>query len=138
MFIVTAFDVCRYQWIAPLVVPLFKYLGFAAFVCSLLIYMLVMKENSFLSRIVEIQEQQRVISTGPYAFVRHPMYLGNVFFVLSLPIALGSIIALVPALLFLICFIPRILFEERILIQELKGYKEYMRKVKYRIIPRIW
>lgn len=100
--------------------------------------MLVLKENTYLSRVIEVQEKQTLISTGPYAFVRHPMYLGNILFVLSLPLALGSYVALVPAVLFLVCFIPRILFEERILIKELEGYQEYMQKVRYRVIPKIW
>jgi protein-S-isoprenylcysteine O-methyltransferase Ste14 len=138
MFILIGLDVGRFHWTSPLVPVLFKYLGFAILICSLVIYMLVIKENAFLSRVVEVQERQTVISTGLYSFVRHPMYLGNVFFVLSLPFALGSYVALIPAVLFLICFIPRILFEEKILVQKLDGYEEYMQKVRFRVIPKIW
>ncbi|MFX0207059.1 MAG: methyltransferase family protein [Candidatus Hodarchaeota archaeon] len=138
MFILIGLDVGRFHWTSPLVPVLFRYLGFFTLICSLVIYMLVIRENTYLSRIIEIQEKQVVISTGPYSFVRHPMYLGNVFFVLSIPFALGSYVALIPAFLFLTCFIPRILFEEKILVQELDGYKEYMQKVRYRVIPRIW
>ncbi|MFX0052845.1 MAG: methyltransferase family protein [Candidatus Hodarchaeota archaeon] len=138
MFILIGFDVGRFHWTSPLVPVLFRYLGFSTLICSLVIYMLVIKENAYLSRVIEIQEKQVVISTGLYSFVRHPMYLGNVFFVLSLPFALGSYVALIPAILFLTCFIPRILFEERILIRKLDGYEEYMQKVRYRVIPKIW
>ncbi|MFW9778233.1 MAG: methyltransferase family protein [Candidatus Heimdallarchaeota archaeon] len=138
MFIILGLDVGQYQWTALSVPSLFKYLGFSAFVCSLIIYMLVMKENIYLSRVIEIQEKQQVISTGPYAFVRHPMYLGNVLFAISIPFALGSFLALVPALFFVILLGPRIIFEEKILIEELNGYREYMQQVRYRIIPRIW
>ncbi|MFX0123089.1 MAG: methyltransferase family protein [Candidatus Hodarchaeota archaeon] len=138
MFILIGFDVGQFQWTSPFVPSLFKYLGFSTLICSLIIFMLVIKENAYLSRVIEVQEKQKLISTGPYAFVRHPMYLGNVLFVLSLPIALGSYIALIPAVLFLICFIPRIIFEEKILIQELDGYQEYMEEVRYRVIPKVW
>lgn len=100
--------------------------------------MFVLKENAYLSRVIEIQEQQKVISTGPYSFIRHPMYLGNIFFILSIHFSLGSYLALVPAILFLLLFVPRIFLEERILIKELEGYKEYIQKVPYRVIPRIW
>ena len=138
MFVLIGLDVGQFQWTSPLVPSLIKYLGFSTLVCSLIIFMLVLKENAYLSRVIEVQEKQTLISTGPYAFVRHPMYLGNVLFVLSLPLALGSYVALVPAVLFLICFIPRIVFEEKILIKELEGYQEYMQKVPYRVIPKIW
>ena len=138
MFILIGLDVGRFQWTSPYVPSLIKYLGFSTLICSLVIFMVVLRENTYLSRVVEIQEDQKVITTGPYSFVRHPMYLGNVLFVLSLPIALGSYVALIPGILFLVCFIPRILFEEKILKKELDGYKEYMQKVRYRVIPKIW
>ncbi|MFX1515525.1 MAG: methyltransferase family protein [Promethearchaeota archaeon] len=138
MFILIDLDVGQFQWTSPFVPSLIKYLGFSTLVCSLIVFMLVLKENAYLSRVIEIQEKQTLVSTGPYAIVRHPMYLGNVLFVLSLPLALGSYVALVPAVLFLICFIPRILFEEKILVKELEGYQEYMQKVPYRVIPKIW
>ncbi|MFW9905258.1 MAG: methyltransferase family protein [Candidatus Thorarchaeota archaeon] len=138
MFIFMGLDVGQFQWTSPLVPALFKYLGFSTLVCSLIVFLLVLKENAYLSRVIEVQEKQTLISTGPYAYVRHPMYLGNVLFVLSLPLALGSYVALVPAVLFLVCFIPRILFEERILIKKLEGYQAYMQQVRYRVIPKIW
>ncbi|MFX1282587.1 MAG: methyltransferase family protein [Promethearchaeota archaeon] len=138
MFILIGLDVGRFQWTSTLVPSLFKYLGFSTLICSLILFMLVTKENTYLSRVIEVQEKQVVISTGPYSYVRHPMYLGNLLFVLSIPFALGSLVALIPGILFLICFIPRILFEEKTLIKELDGYKDYMQKVRYRVIPRIW
>ena len=138
MFVLIGLDVGQFQWTSPLVHPLFKYLGFSIFTCSLILFMLVMKENVYLSRVIEVQEKQTVISTGPYAFIRHPMYLANILFVLSIPLALGSYVAIIPAVLFLVCFIPRIMFEEKVLIKELEGYQEYMQKVRYRVIPKIW
>lgn len=138
MFIIIGLDVGRYQWTTHLVPPLVKYLGFSSFVTSIMLYMLVMRENMYLSRVIEVQEDQRIVESGPYAFVRHPMYLGNLIFTISIPLALGSFIALIPAILFIVCFVPRILFEEKILKETLPEYHAYMLKVPYRIIPRIW
>jgi protein-S-isoprenylcysteine O-methyltransferase Ste14 len=99
---------------------------------------LVFKENPFASRVVEVEPDQRVISTGPYAMVRHPMYLGTSIMWLATPIALGSYWAL-PVFLFLpIVLVYRIMNEEEVLLRELPGYREYIQKVKYRLIPGIW
>ena len=99
---------------------------------------LVFKENPFASRVVEVEPDQRVISTGPYALVRHPMYLGTSIMWLATPIALGSYWAL-PVFLFLpIVLVYRIMNEEEVLLRELPGYREYIQKVKYRLIPGIW
>ena len=94
MFILIGLDFGQYRWTSLYVPYFFKYLGFSAFVCSLVLFMLVIRENVYLSRVVEIQEKQKVVSTGPYSYVRHPMYLSNLIFVLSIPFALGSYIAL--------------------------------------------
>ena len=103
-----------------------------------LLVFLVIKENSYTSRIVEVQKGQKVIATGPYSVVRHPMYAGVILMYLTMPLALGSYWAL----LFFIPTIPMIMFraldEERVLLKGLKGYKEYCQKVKYRLIPWIW
>jgi len=98
----------------------------------------VFKENSYASRIVEVAEGQKVISTGPYAIVRHPMY--NCVIVMSFfsPLALGSYYALIPLALVFPFLIVRILNEEKLLKKELPGYKEYCEKVKYRLFPYIW
>ena len=99
---------------------------------------LVFKENPFASRVVEVEPDQRVISSGPYALVRHPMYLGTSIMWLATPIALGSYWAL-PVFLFLpIVLVYRIMNEEEVLLRELPGYREYIQKVKYRLIPGIW
>lgn len=102
------------------------------------IFALVLRENSFASRIIEVEEDQKVISTGPYSIVRHPMYSGVLIMYLLSPVALASYWAVIPASLLLPLIIFRVINEEKVLIHELKGYKEYKQKVKYRIIPGIW
>jgi protein-S-isoprenylcysteine O-methyltransferase Ste14 len=99
---------------------------------------LVFKENPFASRVVEVEQDQRVISTGPYALVRHPMYLGTGIMWLATPIALGSYWALPVFLTLPIVLVYRILNEEEVLLRELPGYREYTQTVKYRLIPGIW
>jgi protein-S-isoprenylcysteine O-methyltransferase Ste14 len=100
--------------------------------------MSVLKSNSYASRIIEVDENQKVISTGPYAIVRHPMYSSVIIFYFFTPIALGSYFAVIPALLFSLVLIPRIIGEENELLESLDGYREYTQKVKYRLIPGIW
>jgi protein-S-isoprenylcysteine O-methyltransferase Ste14 len=99
---------------------------------------LVFKENPFASRVVEVEQDQRVISTGPYALVRHPMYLGTSIMWLATPIALGSYRALPVFLILPIVLVYRIMNEEEVLLRELPGYREYTHKVTYRLIPGIW
>lgn len=98
----------------------------------------VFRENSYASRTVEVDQDQKVIDTGPYAIVRHPMYSGlTMLYVLS-PLALGSYWALIPAMLIILLIEARILSEEEILAKELAGYTEYQQKVRYRLIPFVW
>jgi protein-S-isoprenylcysteine O-methyltransferase Ste14 len=99
-----------------------------------------MEENTFLSRHVEIQEERghKVITTGPYRFVRHPMYIGTTILLLALPVALGSLYALIPAALCIIFMIIRTYLEDKTLHEELEGYTEYAQKTKYRLLPGIW
>lgn len=99
---------------------------------------LVFRENRYASRIVEVDQEQEVISSGPYAIVRHPMYVGTLLMYCLSPLALGSYWAVIPAVLIVPFIIARILTEEATLAKELKGYPEYMQKVKYRLIPGIW
>ena len=99
---------------------------------------LVFKENPFASRVVEVEQGQRVISTGPYTLVRHPMYLGTSIMWLATPIALGSYWALPVFLILPIVLVYRIMNEEEVHLRELPGYREYTQKVKYRLIPGIW
>ena len=108
------------------------------FVISYILYAEVLRENTYLSRTIEVQENQKVIDTGLYGIVRHPMYFATTLLFLSFPVVLGSGISFV-----IFCFFPfvlakRIKNEERVLENGLDGYKEYKRKVKYRMIPFIW
>lgn len=103
-----------------------------------LIVIRVFRENSYASRIVEVEDDQKVIDTGPYAIVRHPMYSGVTLLYIMTPLALGSYWGMVPALLIIPLLMARILSEEKILSMDLDGYSEYQKKVKYRLIPFIW
>lgn len=107
-------------------------------ISGLFIYFLVMRENTYLSKVVEVQEDQQVISTGPYKYVRHPLYFGNSILVIGVSISLGSLFALIPALLFIALMIIRIIFEEKTLESELQGYTDYKKKVRFRLVPYIW
>lgn len=98
----------------------------------------VFRENSYASRIIEVQDGQKVIDTGPYALVRHPMYLGVGMLYMLSPLALGSWLAVIPALPLLIVIFLRIRDEEIALARDLPGYTDYMQKVRYRVIPGIW
>jgi len=110
--------------------------------CSVLIgygiIFLVFQENSYTSRIIEVEQGQTVIQSGPYAVVRHPMYIGAIFLYFFSPLALGSGWAMIPVIFFIPILVARILNEEKVLARDLKGYKEYMQKVRYRLIPGIW
>lgn len=99
---------------------------------------LVYRENSYTSRVVEVSEGQKIISTGPYAVVRHPMYSGMIMMYLLSPLALGSWVAAIPAPILVAVLILRLLDEEKTLAAELDGYHEYMQKVRCRLIPGIW
>ena len=102
------------------------------------LYAEVMRENAYLSRTIEIQEGQKVVDTGLYGLVRHPMYAVTLWLFLSIPLVLGSWISLVFFLHYPILIVVRIRGEETVLTQGLAGYTEYKRKVKYRLIPFIW
>jgi len=98
----------------------------------------VFKENSYASRIIEVNAGQKVIDTGLYALVRHPMYVGVALMYSVTPLALGSLWALIPGLLIIPILVIRILGEEKLLAKELDGYSAYMEKVKFRLIPGVW
>jgi protein-S-isoprenylcysteine O-methyltransferase Ste14 len=102
------------------------------------IFFLVLKENPYASRIVEVEPEQTVIKSGPYAKVRHPMYSGVLLLYIFSPLALGSYWAIIPAIFTIPVIVARILNEEEILVRDLDGYEEYMRKTRYRLIPGIW
>lgn len=108
------------------------------FIISYIIYAEVLRENTYLSRTIEVQENQKVIDTGLYGIVRHPMYAVTIILFLTIPLILGSIFSFIIFLMYPIIIVKRILNEEQVLEKELKGYSEYKEKVKYRIIPFIW
>ena len=97
-----------------------------------------MRENAYLSRTVEIQEEQKVVDTGLYGIVRHPMYFSTTLLFLSIPLVLGSWIGFVIFLIYPMILVKRIRNEEKILEEGLKGYREYKEKVRYRMIPFVW
>ena len=99
---------------------------------------LVFRENPYASRIIEVEPGQKVISSGPYAVIRHPMYLGESLMFIFSPLALGSYWAMIPALGVVALLVARIKDEERVMIRDLNGYPEYMRKTVYRLIPWVW
>jgi len=99
---------------------------------------LVFRENSYTSRIVEVEKEQEVITTGPYSIVRHPMYTGTIVMFLFTPLALGSWWAIIAFALWPVVLVYRIFDEERVLMKDLKGYKEYCEKTCYRLIPFVW
>ena len=108
------------------------------FLIAYLIYAEVLRENTYLSRIIEVQENQKVIDTGLYGIVRHPMYSATLLLFLSMPIVLGSVYSFLIFLAYPFIIAKRIKAEEEFLEKELSGYSEYKKKVKYRLIPFIW
>ena len=110
----------------------------AVFLVSYILYAEVLRENTYLSRTIEVQENQKVISTGLYGIVRHPMYSVTLLLFLSMPIVLGSIYSFLIFLAYPFIIVKRIKNEEKLLERELDGYIEYKQKVKYRLIPFIW
>jgi protein-S-isoprenylcysteine O-methyltransferase Ste14 len=117
------------------------YIVIIADIVILLGYLLiffVFKQNSYASRIVEVEKNQKVISTGLYGFVRHPMYIGVIIMFVPTPIALGSYWGLIPMTTIPIALVFRIINEEKVLSKDLPGYKDYCQKTRYRLIPNLW
>lgn len=108
------------------------------FIISYFLYAEVLRENTYLSRTIEVQDNQKVIDTGLYGIVRHPMYSVTLFLFLSMPLILGSVYSFIIFISYPFIIAKRIRNEEKFLENELLGYKEYMNKVKYRLIPFIW
>ncbi len=102
------------------------------------IIFLAFRENSYASRTIVVEKSQRVISSGPYAIICHPMYLGYLMMMLALPIALGSWAGVPIFLLYIPLIIARILNEEKVLARDLPGYAEYRSRIQYRLLPKIW
>ena len=126
----------RYKWIEiPNSVTIISSI---LFVIAYVLYAEVLRENTYLSRTIEVQENQKVIDNGLYGIVRHPMYAITILLFLTIPLILGSIISFIIFLIYPIIIAKRIKNEEKVLERNLKGYKEYKNKVKYKIIPLIW
>ena len=134
-FIVAGLGV-RFHWY---VLPMGVVVGAAVvFLVAYLLYAEVLRENTYLSRTIEVQENQKVIDTGLYGIVRHPMYAATLLLFLSMPIVLGSVYAFVIFLAYPFIIAKRIKHEEKFLEEELDGYRDYKRKVKFRLMPFIW
>ena len=126
----------RFQWIMmPRAVV---WIGVVIFLLAYCLFAEVLRENQYLSRVIEVQEDQTVVDTGLYGIVRHPMYTATVLLFLSMPLVLNSLISFIIMLAYIPIIVKRIRNEEEVLGTELKGYKEYIQKVKYRLIPFIW
>jgi len=115
-------------------------LGGLLVVAGFLATMLVFRENSFAAPVVRVQAErgQRVVDTGPYAIVRHPMYASAVVYLVGMPLLLGSWLGLLVVPLMIAAMAPRAVMEERLLERELPGYAEYVRRVRYRLVPGLW
>ena len=126
----------KYNWIViPKVVVIISSI---LFILAYILYAEVLRENTYLSRTIEVQENQKVIDTGLYRIVRHPMYTVTILLFLAMPLILGSVISFVIFLIYPIIIAKRIKNEEKVLEKDLVGYSEYKKKVKYKIIPFIW
>ena len=126
----------RFNWIIlPNIVII---ISSALFVISYIIYGEVLRENSYLLRNIEVKEGQKVVDTGLYSIIRHPMYAATIILFLTIPLILGSIISFIIFLIYPVVIMKRIKNEEEVLERELVGYKEYKKKVKYRLLPYVW
>ena len=126
----------RFSWIEiPNIVVI---ISTVLFVIAYVLYAEVLRENTYLSRTIKVQENQKVVDTGLYGIVRHPMYSVTLLLFLTMPLMLGSIISFLIFLTYPIIIAFRIKNEEQVLEKELSGYKEYKKKVRYKLIPFIW
>ncbi|MCJ7599052.1 MAG: isoprenylcysteine carboxylmethyltransferase family protein [Methyloceanibacter sp.] len=136
-FVVMGLDP-RYGWSS---VPLsLQVVGFLLLVLMMVIVVYVLRENRFAAPVVRVQTERghRVVSTGPYAFVRHPMYASMLFYGLGVPLLLGALSGLIVAAALIVLIAIRAVFEERTLAAELPGYAAYAERVRYRLVPLVW
>ena len=126
----------RFGW--PSLPDWASWIGAGVFLAAYALYAEVMRENAYLSRTVEVQEGQRVIDTGLYGVVRHPMYSATLFLFLSMPVVLGSPFSFVIMLAYLPIIAKRIRNEEELLARGLEGYAEYLKRVRWRLVPHLW
>jgi protein-S-isoprenylcysteine O-methyltransferase Ste14 len=126
----------RYNWsdVSPVLVIIANILVFLGYLWIFFVF----RENSYTSRIVEVEQGQKVITTGPYSIVRHPMYSGMIIMFLFTPLALGSWWALVVFIFLPLVLVLRIQNEEHVLLNNLPGYQEYCQKMRYRLFPFVW
>lgn len=135
LFIVSGLDF-RFHWsavaaVVSLIADGFVVVGFVA-------VFLVFRINSYTSAIIEVSDDQKVITSGPYRVIRHPMYTGAILLLIFTPLALGSLVALPFVLPLILVIVVRLLDEERFLLENLAGYEKYQQKVRYRLLPFIW
>ena len=135
MFIIAGFNRRFDWWMLPDGIVLS---AAAAFLLGYVMYAEVMRENVWLSRIIEVHENQKVVDKGLYGVVRHPMYTSTLILFLSMPLILSSLWSFVIMLLYIPIIVKRIINEESVLSEELKGYDEYKQKVRYRLVPYLW
>lgn len=134
-FVVAGIDY-RYQWrVLPGWVVI---VAVVVFLFSYMLYAEVLRENTYLSRTIEVQENQKVIDTGLYGIIRHPMYLSTLFLFLSMLLILGSLISFIIFLIYPVIMVKRIKNEEHVLEEGLEGYLAYEKRIIYRLIPFIW
>ncbi len=126
----------RFQWIT--LSDWVSWVAALVFIGAYLLYGEVLRENTFLSRTIEVQAGQKVIDTGLYGIVRHPMYSATIFLFLSMPLVLGSLLSFVIFLIYPVLIAKRIRNEEKVLEEGLEGYREYKQKVRYKVIPFLW
>lgn len=126
----------RFKWI--ILPEIAVYIGIAIFLLAYALFGEVLRENRYLSRVIEVQKNQKVVDSGLYGIVRHPMYFATLFLFLSMPLVLNSLPSFIVMLSYIPIIVKRIRNEEEVLEKELSGYKEYKRKVRYRLIPFIY
>ena len=126
----------RFGWFS--MPKIFVIAGSVIFLISYVLFAEVLRENAWLSRTIEVREGQKVVDTGLYGIVRHPMYFATVFLFLSMPLILGSPVSFAIMCFYIPIIVKRIKNEEKVLEKELEGYSEYKQKVRYRLIPYIW
>jgi len=139
LYMTPGFDVIRYEWSEPLPLWIEIFAMLVQLPCFLFLWWL-MRENTYLSLVVKIDKDRghQVITTGPYALMRHPMYTAVIILLFAVPVALGSRVGLIPAVILTVLLIVRTYLEDRTLHRELPGYPEYAEQTPYRLIPGIW
>lgn len=138
LLVVPGLDAVRFGWSkVPLIL---KALAFIGYIPAVGFAFWAMKENAYLSDVVRIQKDRghTVCTTGPYRYIRHPMYVGIILVMICFPLSLGSLYSYIPAFMITVLFVIRTALEDKSLKEELPGYREYTEKVRYRLIPGIW